>query len=219
MTDASRQISLGKLATISKVCSMNYLAHAYLSFNQPAILLGNMISDYIKGRKQFDYPPEVLQGIRLHRMIDTFTDEHDATRAIKSFFRPHYRLYAGAFTDIVYDHFLANDNRYFASPEALQAFAADSYKTLEQQQAFFPSPFQRMFPYMMSQDWFYHYRFREGIEKSFGGLVRRAAYLNESAKAFEVFNLHYAAMQESYTTFFPELRDFTARQLQVLQNS
>lgn len=35
---------------------MNYLAHAYFSFGDPAILTGNMISDYVKGKKQFDYP-------------------------------------------------------------------------------------------------------------------------------------------------------------------
>ncbi|MBK6633182.1 MAG: hypothetical protein IPG38_01660 [Chitinophagaceae bacterium] len=64
---------------------MNYLAHAYLSFNDPEILLGNMISDYIKGKKQFDYPLPVQKGIRLHRFIDQFTDTHAATHELKSF--------------------------------------------------------------------------------------------------------------------------------------
>jgi acyl carrier protein phosphodiesterase len=30
---------------------MNYLAHAYLSFGEPDILAGNMISDFVKGKK------------------------------------------------------------------------------------------------------------------------------------------------------------------------
>jgi hypothetical protein len=29
---------------------MNYLAHAYLSFNEPDILVGNLISDFVKGK-------------------------------------------------------------------------------------------------------------------------------------------------------------------------
>ena len=70
---------------------MNYLAHAYLSFGQPAILTGNMISDYVKGKKKFDYPPEILRGINLHRSIDQFTDNHPATREAKEVFRPAYR--------------------------------------------------------------------------------------------------------------------------------
>ena len=86
---------------------MNYLAHAYLSFNEPAILVGNMISDFIKGKKQFDYPGPIQKGIRLHRDIDNFTDTHPVTQQLKSYFRPAYRLYSGAFSDVVYDHFLA----------------------------------------------------------------------------------------------------------------
>ena len=30
---------------------MNYLAHAYLSFGNEPVLIGNMISDFVKGNK------------------------------------------------------------------------------------------------------------------------------------------------------------------------
>ena len=49
---------------------MNYLAHAYLSFNDPDILIGNMISDHVKGKKKFDLPEKIQRGITLHRNID-----------------------------------------------------------------------------------------------------------------------------------------------------
>ncbi len=41
---------------------MNYLAHAYLSFNDPDVLAGNMISDFVKGKKKFDYPGAHTHG-------------------------------------------------------------------------------------------------------------------------------------------------------------
>ncbi|HVZ26147.1 MAG TPA: hypothetical protein VG842_08840, partial [Sediminibacterium sp.] len=88
---------------------MNYLAHAYLSFRQPEILVGNMISDFVKGKKQFMYPANIQKGIRLHRAIDAFTDTHPATREAKKILEPAAGRYAAAFMDIVYDHFLAND--------------------------------------------------------------------------------------------------------------
>ena len=59
---------------------MNFLAHAYLSFGQPEILVGNMISDFVKGKKKFDYPGGIQAGMQLHRAIDTFTDAHPATK-------------------------------------------------------------------------------------------------------------------------------------------
>ncbi len=58
---------------------MNLLAHAYLSFDQPEMLIGNMINDYVKGKKQFDYPAAIHKGMILHRSIDEFTDTHEVT--------------------------------------------------------------------------------------------------------------------------------------------
>ena len=63
---------------------MNYLAHAYFSFNHTDILTGNMISDFVKGKKKYDYPPGIQKGIALHREIDEFTDAHEATRLAKA---------------------------------------------------------------------------------------------------------------------------------------
>ena len=188
---------------------MNYLAHAYLSFNKPEILVGNMISDYVKGKKQFDYPPAVQKGIKLHRAIDNFTDTHAATQELKSFFRPQYRLYSGAFADVVYDHFLANDAAQFNTEADLKQFAASTYHMLKAFTDIFPPPFLKMFPYMKDHDWLYNYRYKWGIQKSFGGLVRRAAYLTESEIAFEIFNEHYAAMQVCYNNFFFDLKKYS----------
>jgi acyl carrier protein phosphodiesterase len=195
---------------------MNYLAHAFLSFNNPAILAGNMISDYVKGKKQFDYPVAVQRGIQLHRAIDHFTDTHAATQELKSFFRPRYRLYSGAFADVVYDHFLANDEQQFVTPAHLQEFATTSYQLLEGFTHIFPPAFQKMFPYMKEYDWLYNYRYKWGIEKSFGGLVHRAAYLTESQKATEIFNRYYADMQVCYDNFFPDLKKYSLGKLDEL---
>lgn len=195
---------------------MNYLAHAFLSFNDPAILTGNMISDFVKGKTKFNYPLAIQKGIRLHRMIDSFTDAHEVTARAKKFFQPQYRLYSGAFIDIVYDHFLALDTEQFEEYNGLRDFTLLTYDLLEKSHAYFPLPFQHMFPYMKDQNWFYHYRLKEGMRKSFGGLVRRAAYLNESEIAFQIFDEHYLALENCYRDFFPELKAFTRETLSNL---
>ncbi len=198
---------------------MNYLAHAYLSFNQPEILVGNMISDFIKGKKQFDYSVAVQKGIQLHRAIDTFTDAHEATKKLKSFFQSQYRLYAGAFADVVYDYFLGNDKDQFASEQDLKNFSADTYDILQNNFQLLPDRFQKMFPYMKEHDWLYHYHYKQGIEKSFGGLVRRAAYLTESAIAFNIFTENIDQMQLCYNEFFPAVKNYAALKLESLLKS
>jgi acyl carrier protein phosphodiesterase len=190
---------------------MNYLAHAYLSFRQPEILVGNMISDFVKGKKQFDYPPIVQQGIRLHRDIDTFTDRHPATKKAKEFLKPAVGPYSGAFVDVVYDHFLALDTTHF-SEKSLQDFAAEVYTQLHEKRGLLPERFAGMLPYMSSQDWLYGYYFTGGIEKGFGGVVRRAQYLDSSAEVFKLFLENYDALREQYKVFFPDLYKFTSAQ-------
>jgi acyl carrier protein phosphodiesterase len=192
---------------------MNYLAHAYLSFDQPSILVGNMISDFVKGKKKFDYASDIQIGITLHRAIDDFTDTHLATHEAKQIFRPQYRLYAGAFIDVVYDHFLANDVLQFATTEELGSFSERTYKQLFDNFEVLPERFQKMLPYMQQQNWLCNYQFADGIEKSFEGLVRRAAYLTESKIAFKLFNENYIELKKCYDNFFPELKNFAVYHL------
>jgi acyl carrier protein phosphodiesterase len=196
---------------------MNYVAHAYLSFNKPGILTGNMISDFVKGRKKFEYPLQIQQGIALHREIDTFTDNHFATKEAKDIFRPAYRLYAGAFIDVVYDHFLALDENEF-NTESLEAFSLKTYIILDQQTTYFPDKFAMMYPYMKAQNWLYNYQYKEGIGKSLGGLVRRAAYLHESDTAYSLFIDHYEKLSMLYKLFFPEVKEMSQNFLKQLDN-
>lgn len=186
---------------------MNYLAHAYLSFNDPDLLLGNMISDYVKGKTQYNYSPAVQKGIRLHRAIDAFTDNHPATRKAKVYFQESYRLYAGAFIDVVYDHFLATDPSIFPNA-ALPAFAEKVYQMLEPRQPEMPDRFRAIFPYMRSQNWLAGYAELEGIGHSFRGLVRRSAYLSDAAPAIELFNMHYQSLGQYYREFMPAVHQF-----------
>ena len=202
-------------SSISIFTAMNYLAHAYLSFNHPDILVGNMISDFVKGKKQFDYPAAIQKGIRLHRAIDNFTDEHPATREAKQYFRPAVGLYAGAFVDIVYDHFLALDSNELTEQE-WKNFAVVTYRQLSEQPEWLPEKFARMLPYMSSQNWLYNYRFTWGMENSFGGLVRRAAYLTDSSQAFSLFTAPYAELKQQYEVFFPQLKAFASSQFDAL---
>jgi acyl carrier protein phosphodiesterase len=219
---------------------VNYLAHAYLSFGIPEIVVGNLISDFVKGKKQFDYPDRIRTGITLHRAIDTYTDTHPVTRQAKSYFRSAYGLYSGALIDVAYDHFLANDPLSFPPTgghgqltgghgqplapaafgredhPALAAFAQLTYQQLAAREAVFPERFARIFPYMRDQNWLYHYRFKEGIFRSFAGLSRRAAYMAGPEQACRLFEAHYAELEACYREFFPALTAFAGQELERL---
>src|SRR5690606_23703046 len=121
---------------------MNYLGHAVLSFGDAQILTGNLIGDHVKGRLALDnFPEGIRKGIELHRKIDQFTDDHPASKRAKVLFRESYGLYAGAIVDSLYDHFLANDPKHFASENDLLQFSLHTYKQLETHSSYFPEVF------------------------------------------------------------------------------
>lgn len=194
---------------------MNYLAHAYLSFNDPGILTGNLISDFVKGKKQFSYPSPIRKGIILHRHIDDFTDSHEVTKSAKAIFAPYYRLYASPFIDVIYDHFLAADETEFPNGSLL-SFSHQTYSLLDDHVPLFPDRFRQMYPYMKQHNWLYNYRHRQGMARSFEGLVNRALYLHESSIAYNLFEKHYDQLRDHYKAFFPSLKKYAFNKMQEL---
>jgi acyl carrier protein phosphodiesterase len=199
-------------------CIMNYLAHAYLSFHDPGILAGNMISDYVKGNKKFNYPERVQKGIMLHRLIDQFTDDHPVNRELRLIFKPHYGLYSGPIVDVILDYFVANDKSLFGT-QSLMEFSQDVYRMLDPFESIFPEKFGRMFPYMKSQNWLYHYQFREGIRNSLGGLARRAMYISETETAFRLYVEHTEFIKAAYNNFFPDLKEMSVSALTAIDQA
>jgi acyl carrier protein phosphodiesterase len=193
---------------------MNYLGHALLSFQDPGILVGNMIGDYVKGMKAVSmYPERIQRGILLHRKIDEYTDHHAANMLAKNIFRPDYQLYAGAFVDTLYDHYLANDPQFFVTEAALFEFTQTVYSTINAQLPLLPEKFQQVFPYMQSQNWLYHYRTVKGIQQAYNGLVQRAANIDDSKRAYELTMQHYYELNQRYYEFIDDVVQFVKKEL------
>jgi len=184
---------------------MNYLAHAYLSFNSPALTVGNMIADFVKGNRWQEYEEGIQQGIHIHRAIDTFTDQHPSTLAAREYFQASSGRYSAVFIDIVYDHFLATDNTIFTE-DSLSTFSSRVYQILNDHYDILPLRFQQMFHYMSTQNWLYNYSTKDGILKSLNGIVRRAKYMEGTGDAiFAAMEDNYDELAAHYRKFFPEV--------------
>lgn len=193
---------------------MNFLGHAVLSFGDADILTGNMIGDYVKGRLGLDkYPEGIKKGILLHRKIDEFADNHPSTNRAKVWFRETYGLYAGAVIDTLYDHFLANDPKQFASAEALKEFTLTTYQQLQSNAQYFPERFAAFFPHMQQHNWLYGYRSVMGAERSLQGLQRRAQHMPPSDVAYQTFITYYYQLAQCYYEFIDDVVKFVKVEL------
>jgi acyl carrier protein phosphodiesterase len=85
---------------------VNFLAHLYLSAPDKALMIGGFLGDFVKGPLKGELPKPIEQGIRLHRHIDSYTDQHPSQKAIKLRLPARFTRFSGIITDMMCDHFL-----------------------------------------------------------------------------------------------------------------
>lgn len=103
---------------------MNLLAHFWLADHTDTSAAGQLLGDHVKGRlKDARLDPAIREGVRLHRRIDAYCDDHRVHRTLRGHFAPPLRRYAGIIVDIGLDHALARGWPGF-SDEPLAQFAA-----------------------------------------------------------------------------------------------
>lgn len=184
---------------------MNFLAHAYLSFGQPALLTGNLMADFIRGKPLPDLPEEIRKGIYLHREIDDFTDHHAVNHEAYEFFKPTAGRFAPVFLDIAYDYFLATDTRYFADQTALDRFSEQTYQHVERHLEHTGERFQEMFKHMRHRNWLANYNKPQSIARSFHGITYRTKHITDTAPIYAAFLSHENGLREAFGRFFPDL--------------
>ena len=194
------------LSTLDAEYKMNFLAHSYLSFSEEQ-LVGNMIADFVKNRDVARLPESIQKGIKLHRAIDTFTDAHPLIHEAKAPFRPLVRLYSGAFVDVAFDYFLANDTTENSQRE-WQEHSQRVYAVLRRYEEFLPEVFKKVLDKMQQDDWLYNYRNEWGIEYSFRNVVNKAQFLDKTTNVFPAFLANKDFLREKYEIFFPEIKSF-----------
>jgi len=183
---------------------MNFLAHAYLSFNDPELLVGNMMADALKGNPPDDLPVKIRQGVFLHRHIDAFTDQHTLVKATRKIFYPVISHYALVISDVIYDHFLGVNWNKFHS-ESLYDFSQVSYKYIDQHIDYVPEHFQRIFQYMKEDNWFVMYSTRAGIHRTIDRLSWRSKAFTFSKETIGIFEENYTELENHFLEFYPQL--------------
>lgn len=186
---------------------MNYLAHVFLAQNTPDSRLGNLMGDFVKGnleRYRDCYPTGILQGLRTHRLVDEFTDQHPLFRQSRDRVRHELGLYAGIAIDIFYDHFLSCHWSRFCARSRLD-FITEIYILLESQCDHLPAKLQAIVPYIIQEDWLNRYQDLAGINYTFTRLHRRIKRENPLHQAPQILQQHYSELEADFLQFFPEL--------------
>ena len=186
---------------------MNYLAHFALAGPETGLLVGGFLGDYIKGRLENRFSPEIERGIRLHRAIDQYTDSHPIVRNSYKRFDPKFRRYAGIITDVAFDHLLAqNWCRYYSEP--LESYSASTLeKLLAHKDMLTDAAFQSA-SRMQEHNSLAHYDQLEFLERSLAYLSGRLKHANPLIEAYPHCEEQLPGLQEDLSVFYPGLMEF-----------
>ena len=183
---------------------MNYLAHIYLSGESDEIKLGNFIGDHVKGNKFLDYPEQVSLGIRMHRAIDSFTDQHLDVREFNKLLKPGYGRYSGIVSDIFFDHFLASNWQEY-SVYSLREFAWKAHKAFLVNFGLLPWKVKQFLPFMIRHKRLESYADRETMFHVLEIMSRRTTLPSNSHWAIQLLEDEYDQFEALFRTFFAEL--------------
>jgi acyl carrier protein phosphodiesterase len=189
---------------------MNYLAHLHLGGQRPGQLLGSLYGDFVKGRLQGQFAPEIEAAIQLHRRIDVFTDRHPLVDVALGRFSDTRRRYAGIVLDVFFDHCLARDWQLYAEgPLAL--FTSDVYRVLSSEREL-PERLAKIAPHMVANDWLGSYQEFEVLDQVLRGISRRLTRPEELAGAMQELRRLYEPLSDDFRLFYPQLQDFAHSQ-------
>ncbi len=183
---------------------MNYLAHLYLSCDNEDLLIGNFIADSISNKDLPNYSDAIQEGIRIHRLIDSYTDSHVQVKRGTKRLHAHHHKYAPVVVDILYDHILArNWARY--SGQTLPEFAKYVYEILERRFDDMPSKMQKRLPKMIEANWLLSYGELDGLRFTFKKMDERTSFPSNFVSAVEHVQEDYSLFEEEFNAFFPEV--------------
>jgi acyl carrier protein phosphodiesterase len=183
---------------------MNFLAHLFLSGNEEDVIAGNFFADAVKGNDLTRFPEGIERGIRLHREIDFYTDQHPVFRASKSRLSPKYGIFSGIIVDLYYDHFLAKYWSEF-SDENLHQKVSRTYFLLIRRFHLLPARSKRILPFMITQNWLVGYGDPDVLQKVFYGMSRRTSRPSGMENAVQDLQAGYSLYENEFRTFFPEI--------------
>ena len=189
---------------------MNHLAHTFLAPDSAEARVGSILGDFTKGIDWGELPKPVLEGVRHHLAVDTFTDQHPQVLASKQLFSKQRRRFAGVALDILYDHFLLRHWHRYSDFEQT-AFIHTVYRELSAHEPVMPPAMIKVTRRMVEHDWFSAYQELDNIGFALDRVAERIRFPNQFTGIIDEIRDNERQLEANFLQFFPELQTF-ARQ-------
>lgn len=197
---------------------MNYLAHLFLSGDEPQAMIGGLLGDFVKGPLRGEYPTEIERGIALHRAIDAWVDDQPEMLVAIQRFHPPFRRFGGVIVDVCYDHLLAtrwSDHH----PLPLGNYAEAFYRQLQHHYNLLPERAQRFADTAPKHRLLENYANAGAIELALNRISRRLKRPVNLAGAMPSINQYWPNLEREFEALFPRLCHFANTELSRLKSA
>jgi acyl carrier protein phosphodiesterase len=190
---------------------MNFLAHFHLAWPDEGLIAGGLEGDYCKGPLRGELPQGVENGVKLHRAIDAYTDNHPLVAQLRHNFPRELRRYAGILIDLSFDHYLSLHWDRFADMP-LGEFNRAVYRALDRQQAELSQGSQGMIARLVKHDILGIYHNWETVPATAAHIGRRFKRENPLRDVNGQLSPIRQEIETAFLEFYPQLQVFSKNQ-------
>lgn len=169
---------------------MNFVGHAYIAQDYPELIAGNFAGDSYKGNfKKFKLLPEhILNGVKLHRFIDNYTDTSPLIKSVGKISQDQgVTKVTYIASDILLDHFITKNWSDF-STIPFEDFVAILYQQTDENLIHLEEDFCLMYDHLKKQKWLFQYHTEEGIDRILWQFSRRLGFKNDLTKCMRIYS-------------------------------
>jgi len=209
---------------------MNYLCHVWLARDyEPQVILGNLVGDWIKGSRLEEWPEQLIQGVRMHRLVDQLTD--DITSQYMGIFPQGVRRFGGIALDVFWDHCLSlhwdelgkvenltqNERstkqhlqqsmlRQKSQQKPLQQFVPDLMKAFDKEKHVLTPQFRKRLFWIRNNRLLLSYQKWEGVLQSLNHVSSRLRVPDRLPEAADIIRNNQTELEEKFLDFVPQIQ-------------
>lgn len=187
---------------------MNFLAHFHLAWPDEGLVAGGLEGDFYKGPLRDDLPAALREGVKLHRAIDAYTDQHPDMLVLRRHLPDTLRRYAGIIADLSFDHYLSIHWHRF-SDQSLPEFNRSIYAILQRHHDDFSPSAQQMMSRILEHDILGIYDRWQTVTATAERIGRRFGQRNPFHDIERELTPHRELLEQTFLNFYPQLQSFS----------
>jgi acyl carrier protein phosphodiesterase len=196
---------------------VNFLAHCliaeraakhldYREADRDMLIAGGFIGDFLKGPVSDDLPQPLAVGVRLHRRIDAYSNQHEAIRRSCNRFPDALRRLAPPLVDVIADHLLATTWLHHHH-QPLAQFSAETYRCIRDSDDYLPESGREFFVWMVENDLLASYQHWESAQRGMRSVTRRLRRSELNNQLADQLPALVDDLKLDFDDYFPDLQD------------